>query len=145
MLRDYPVLAASGTAGPKLREGDRQVPEGVYRIVELNPNSRFHRALKLDYPNAFDATMARKDARIKLGSDICIHGKNCSTGCVALGDPAIEDLFGLVEQTGIKNVKVVIAPNDLRGHIPVKNPAVKVEWLDQFYETIGRELRPFKR
>src|SRR5258708_6605055 len=48
LLREYPVLAASGASGPKLIEGDRQVPEGVYRIVEMNPNSRFHRSCKLD-------------------------------------------------------------------------------------------------
>src|SRR5688572_1161084 len=41
-IRAYPILAASGVAGPKLREGDRQVPEGIYRIESLNPNSRFH-------------------------------------------------------------------------------------------------------
>lgn len=41
-VRDYPILAASGTAGPKLAEGDRQVPEGIYRVESLNPNSRFH-------------------------------------------------------------------------------------------------------
>src|ERR1043166_8397494 len=38
-LKTYPILAASGTSGPKLREGDRQVPEGLYQIESLNPNS----------------------------------------------------------------------------------------------------------
>ena len=47
-VRAFPVLAASGRAGPKLREGDRQVPEGCYRVASLNPNSRFHLALRLD-------------------------------------------------------------------------------------------------
>ena len=48
---EYPILAASGTAGPKLREGARQVPEGVYRELSLTPTSRFHLSLQLAYPN----------------------------------------------------------------------------------------------
>ena len=54
LIRSYPILAASGTLGPKLREGDMQVPEGLYRIESLNPNSRFHLSLRVSYPNAFD-------------------------------------------------------------------------------------------
>ena len=41
-IRSYPILAASGTPGPKLRQGDGQVPEGIYRIDSLNPNSLYH-------------------------------------------------------------------------------------------------------
>lgn len=142
-LREYPILAASGSAGPKLLQGDRQVPEGIYHIVELNPRSRFHRSLKLDYPNAFDRKQASKDGRTTLGSDICIHGKNASIGCVAIGDAAIEDLYALVEQIKPANVKVIIAPNDLREHVPVKNPTLKVEWLRELYGEIQRELCTF--
>jgi len=58
-IRAYPVLAASGTAGPKLREGDRQVPEGVYTLEYLNPNSSYHLSMKLNYPNAFDLKHAK--------------------------------------------------------------------------------------
>jgi murein L,D-transpeptidase YafK len=143
-LRDYPILAVSGTAGPKLLEGDRQVPEGIYGIVEMNPRSRFHMALKLDYPNAFDRKKALKDGRTALGSDVCIHGKTSSSGCVAIGDPAIEDLFALVQQIGQKNVKVIVAPNDLRGHMPVKNPSMKVTWLAELYGAIGQELNLYR-
>src|SRR5687767_5658938 len=57
-IASYPILAASGTLGPKLREGDRQVPEGVYALESLNPNSRFHAALRVGYPNDFDRAMA---------------------------------------------------------------------------------------
>lgn len=83
-IRNYPVLAASGHAGPKLREGDRQVPEGVYRIAHLNPNSSYHLSMKVDYPNAFDQRMARRDGRTRLGGDIFIHGKAVSIGCLAM-------------------------------------------------------------
>ena len=71
-IRDYPVLAASGHAGPKLREGDRQVPEGEYGVEALNPNSRFHVALRLDYPNAEDRAHAAREGRAGLGGDIKI-------------------------------------------------------------------------
>ena len=50
----YPVLGASGSAGPKSAEGDQQVPEGIYSIDELNPNSRYHLSLRVGYPNDFD-------------------------------------------------------------------------------------------
>ncbi len=145
LLRDYPILAASGAAGPKLADGDRQVPEGIYRIAELNPHSRFHLSMKLDFPNAFDKKMAEADGRFKLGKDICIHGKNCSVGCVAIGDPAIEDLYALVENVRPANVKIILAPNDLRGHIPVRNPNLKIAWLGDLYADIARELKPFAR
>jgi murein L,D-transpeptidase YafK len=57
-LRAYPVLAASGLSGPKLRDGDRQVPEGIYRMSLMNPNNSYYLAMKLDYPNAFDQQKA---------------------------------------------------------------------------------------
>src|SRR5262245_32383592 len=63
----YPVLAASGMPGPKLREGDLQVPEGVYRLLWLNPNSSYHLSMKVDYPNAFDLRRARAERRGNLG------------------------------------------------------------------------------
>lgn len=110
----YPVLAASGTLGPKLREGDRQVPEGVYALESLNPNSRFHAALRVGYPNDFDRAMAARDGRTNLGGDIMIHGGDASIGCLAMGDPAIEELFVLAATVGTENVKIILAPCDLR-------------------------------
>jgi murein L,D-transpeptidase YafK len=90
LIKTYPILAASGGAGPKLREGDRQVPEGLYAIESLNPNSRFHLSLRIDYPNAADRRRAQAEARTGLGGDIMIHGSNVSIGCLAMGDPAAE-------------------------------------------------------
>ena len=80
---DWPVLGASGKSGPKLREGDKQVPEGYYRVTLLNPNSNFHLSMKLDYPNAFDRTHATSDGRDRLGGNIFIHGTKSSVGCLA--------------------------------------------------------------
>ena len=57
-IYSYPVLAASGMLGPKLREGDRQVPEGFYSIISLNPNSSYHLSMELNYPNTLDQKYA---------------------------------------------------------------------------------------
>ncbi len=82
-VRSYPILGQSGVAGPKLREGDRQVPEGVYRIIGLNPNSSYHLSMELNYPNDEDLAQARLDGRDHPGSEIFIHGSNQSIGCLA--------------------------------------------------------------
>ena len=116
-LRRIPILAASGKLGPKLRDGDRQVPEGIYEIESLNPNSAYHVSLRLSYPNAFDRAQAAKDGRTKLGGDIMIHGKSGSVGCLALGDEAAEDVFTLAADAGIKNVKVICSPVDFRNRV----------------------------
>jgi hypothetical protein len=141
-IRRYPILAASGHAGPKLKQGDEQVPEGVYRIESLNPNSSYHLSMKVSYPNAFDRQMAASDGRTRLGGDIFIHGKNVSIGCVALGDRAIEELFTLVAQTGPRRVQVIIAPNDLRDEGPLLHDAAPL-WVGQLYRTIRTALAPF--
>ena len=70
----------------KLKEGDGQVPEGIYHIDSLNPNSMFHLSIRLDYPNSFDKQQGKIDGRKELGSDIMIHGNTCSSGCLAIGD-----------------------------------------------------------
>lgn len=114
LIETFPILAASGTLGPKLVEGDRQVPEGVYGVESLNPNSRFHVSLRVDYPNELDRTIARDQGRTRLGGDIMIHGGAASVGCLAIGDPAAEEVFVLAAETGVENVKIVLSPVDLR-------------------------------
>lgn len=141
-IRDYPILAASGHAGPKLREGDRQVPEGLYRVAGLNPNSSYHLSILVDYPNAFDRQMAQREKRTRLGGDIFIHGKSASIGCVAIGDVAIEDVFTLVAETGPRNVGLTFAPNDLRAAgAPLPDDAPL--WVAQLYRTIAAALAEF--
>lgn len=136
----YPILAASGKLGPKLKEGDRQVPEGSYKIIGFNPNSVFHISMKLNYPNAFDLTMARKEGRHNPGSDIFIHGNSASIGCLAMGDAAIEELFTLAYKTGRNNIEVIIAPSD-----PRKSPLIPPEespvWTKDLYKKIESRFR----
>lgn len=140
----YPVLATSGTPGPKLREGDRQVPEGVYAVQSLNPNSDFHLALRLDYPDAFDCVRGAEDGREDLGCDIMIHGDQVSRGCLAMGDPAAEDLFVLAALTGVANVQVILAPTDFRV-VDAVAPAGAPRWTPELYEEIKREITRYPK
>jgi len=141
--RDYAILAASGRPGPKLREGDRQVPEGTYRIVSLNPNSRFHLSMELNYPNESDVARAKRDGRTNLGGEIFIHGGDVSIGCLAIGDRAIEELFFLVDAVGRDNVKVVIAPNDMRRNKRVPRDPADPPWVNELYDDLCKELAAF--
>ena len=144
-IRSYPVLAASGHLGPKLREGDRQVPEGIYRIQELNPNSRFLLSLWIDYPNAFDRQQAAAENRSDLGGEIMIHGNAVSAGCLAMGDAAAEDLFVLAALTRIENISVVLTPIDFRKDTaPFAAPNESPSWTTELYQQIRRELSRYE-
>jgi L,D-peptidoglycan transpeptidase YkuD (ErfK/YbiS/YcfS/YnhG family) len=140
-IRDYRIRAASGVSGPKLREGDMQVPEGVYRIAGLNPNSHFHLSMKLNYPNEFDLFHAWREGRADPGTDIFIHGKAKSLGCLAMDDETIEELFVLTAHVGAENVKVVIAPHDPRT-FPLKADIEGLPaWTSELYSRISREIK----
>ncbi len=140
-IRSYPVLAASGHFGPKLREGDRQVPEGIYPIEEINPNSTYHLSLRVGYPNDFDWDHAVAEGRKEPGQDIMIHGNHISAGCLAMGDKAAEDLFILAADAGMPNVKVVIAPVDFRRGATVPKAAKLPPWTPALYAQIRSAMR----
>ena len=139
-VKSYRIWGASGHLGPKLREGDYQVPEGIYRIVFLNPNSMFHLSLRLDYPNKFDRAMAKADGRTDLGGDIMIHGSSASIGCIAIGDEAAEDMFVLAADTGMLHCSVISAPCDLRTQDPPTDPKSPA-WVGGLYDRIRRDMR----
>lgn len=139
-LRTYPFTAYSGDLGPKLSEGDGQIPEGVYGIEYLNPNSSYHLSMKVDYPNAFDRAKAKMDGRARLGGDIFIHGKAVTIGCIPIGDAAIEELFYLVATAGKAKVRVVIMPVDFRREVDSPEIA-SVGWKAELYESIRAELK----
>lgn len=139
LIRTYRIHGLSGVAGPKLREGDRQVPEGVYAIESLNPNSRYHLSLRVGYPNEFDRRQAGEDGRTNLGGDIMIHGGSSSIGCLAMGDEAAEELFVLAAQVGIGNVRVIICPHDLRMRPATEDPQT-VDWAGSLYGEIRQAL-----
>lgn len=140
LIHTYPIQAASGIAGPKLRLGDKQVPEGIYRIEGLNPNSHYHLSMKINYPNEFDLFHAAQEGRTEPGSDIFIHGRAVSIGCLAMGDENIEELFILTTQVGAENVKVVIAPHDPRTYPLTTDSAQLPAWTAELYANISREM-----
>lgn len=143
-IKNYPLTAFSGKLGPKLKANDMQIPEGIYHISWLNPFSQQHLSMKLDYPNSFDRTYAKVDGRKQLGGDIFIHGKDTSAGCLAIGDPAINELFVLVSRVGTGNTQVIISPTDLRKS---NSPEIRPDhprWVPQLYQTLSLELQPFK-
>lgn len=137
----YPMTGFSGKLGPKLAEGDRQIPEGVYGIEYLNPNSRFHLSLKVDYPNQDDKRWAKREGRENLGGDIMIHGKDATIGCVPIGDEAIEDVFYLVNAVGVKNVEVIIAPYDMRSGRQKRYENSSLPWYGELCAKIENALR----
>jgi hypothetical protein len=139
-IKSYPVLAASGELGPKLREGDRQVPEGLYGIESLNPNSRFHLALRVDYPNEDDRSRAALDGRSQLGGDIMIHGDDVSIGCLAMGDVAAEEFFVVAAEAGWRNGRVLISPVDFRLRTLPSDFVPAASWVDELYGRIRTEL-----
>lgn len=140
-LRAYPVKAASGALGPKLKEGDCQVPEGLYGVEYLNPNSLYHLSMKIGYPNAFDRARGKEDGRKRLGGDIMIHGDAVSAGCLAMGDEAAEDLFILAALAGVRNVSVILSPVDFRVRgLPPEAAKTLPKWTETLYPQIREAL-----
>ena len=109
LFKLYPICAFSGHLGPKLKEGDKQSPEGFYKVTKhlLNPKSKFHLAFNLGYPNTYDK------AHKRTGSYLMVHGECVSIGCYAMTNPKIEEIYKLVEQAlkkGQKHVQVHAFP-----------------------------------
>ena len=134
------MLGASGAAGPKLAEGDQQVPEGIYSIDELNPNSRYHLSLRVGYPNDFDRARGREEGRKDLGGDIMIHGGASSVGCLAVGDEAVEELFVLAADCGLANTRLILSPVDFRKReLPLSCWSLP-GWTEDLYAELRKEL-----
>ena len=91
LLKTYPMCRWSGQLGPKIREGDRQAPEGFYTVTpaQMNPNSSFHLSFDLGYPNAYDRAHGRT------GAHLMVHGSCSSSGCFAMTDEAISEVYAL--------------------------------------------------
>jgi len=143
-ITSYPFTAFSGHLGPKFREGDRQIPEGIYGVGYLNPDSKFHLSININYPNAFDKKMAKEEKRTNLGSAIMIHGNAVTVGCIPIGDEKIEEVYHLVEKVGILNTKIILAPIDFRIR-DVKVGKSKHPWVKELYHTIKEEMKKFNQ
>ncbi len=92
LFASYPICRWSGYLGPKLKEGDRQSPEGFYTVSkrQLNPNSRWHRSFNLGFPNIFDRSHKRT------GSYLMVHGGCSSIGCYAMTNAAMDEIWRIV-------------------------------------------------
>ncbi|MEN8904335.1 MAG: L,D-transpeptidase family protein [Clostridiales bacterium] len=142
-IKTYKILGASGKLGPKLKEGDCQVPEGIYKIIGMNPKSKYYYAMLIDYPNEFDKKKAAEVNRTNLGGDICIHGTNLSVGCIAIGDYS-KELYDLVEQVKLNNTKVIISPYDFRNQEELSIDS-EIDFIPELYEKIKKELGDFHK
>jgi len=91
LLKTYPICRWSGDLGPKVREGDRQAPEGFYSITpaQMNPQSLYYLSFNTGYPNAYDKAMGHT------GSQLMVHGDCSSRGCYAMTDEQIAEIYSL--------------------------------------------------
>jgi len=115
LCKTYPVCAYSGELGPKLKQGDKQSPEGFYTITkkQLKPNSKYHLALNLGFPNQYDKYQKRT------GSYLMIHGKCSSTGCYAMQNRQIEEIYNMAKnalENGQSSFEVHIFPFKMTAH-----------------------------
>jgi hypothetical protein len=142
-IHTYPLTASSGHLGPKLKEHDLQIPEGIYSLTAFNPFSKMHLSMMINYPNAFDRKKAAKEGRRHLGGNIFLHGKAESVGCLAIGNHAIDQLFMLSRRVGLEQIQVIIAPNDLRRARPATKTLAGPRWLPELYQHIESALSHF--
>lgn len=95
LLKTYEICKWSGKLGPKIKEGDRQAPEGFYTIrpAQMNPKSNYHLAFNLGFPNAYDKAYGRT------GSHLMVHGACSSRGCYAMEDEQIQEIYSLARES----------------------------------------------
>ena len=110
LVKSYPFCAASGELGPKRKEGDEQVPEGLYEVPEFNPTSDYHLSMKVSYPNASDRL--RSDPK-RPGGLIYLHGNCASIGCIAIQDEPIEEVYLIAIDAKRRPIRFDIFPTRL--------------------------------
>ena len=95
ILKTFPICRWSGQLGPKVREGDRQAPEGFYSITpaQMNPNSSYYLSFDTGFPNAFDRANNRS------GKYLMVHGTCSSMGCFAMTDEAVSEIYALARDS----------------------------------------------
>jgi murein L,D-transpeptidase YafK len=109
LLRTYPICRWSGELGPKIKQGDRQAPEGFYTITpgQMNPNSNYYLAINTGFPNAYDRANDRS------GAFLMIHGDCSSAGCYAMTDEQIAEIYSLARESffgGQKSFQIQALP-----------------------------------
>lgn len=139
LIKTYPFCTNSGTLGPKRKEGDRQIPEGIYFIDRFNPKSSFYLSLGINYPNEADLILGDVNAP---GSDIFIHGGCASVGCISITDDKIKEVYTLANQAfqnGQQQIPVHIFPLHLTSERLGILSLSKTSWnkYQSFWEELG--------
>lgn len=119
LYKTYNICRLSGKLGPKRKEGDLQVPEGYYEIVDFNYHSKYYLSLGLNYPNKSDKILSKYS---KLGGNIYIHGSCVSVGCLAMGNENIKEIFDICEiakSKGQSYIPVHIYPINFNNYLSV--------------------------
>jgi murein L,D-transpeptidase YafK len=95
LLKTYSICKWSGVLGPKIKEGDRQAPEGIYIVTpaQMNPASHYYLSFNIGYPNAFDRAWGRT------GSNLMVHGACSSSGCYSMTDEDAGEIFSLARDS----------------------------------------------
>ena len=103
LLKVYPICRWSGDLGPKVKEGDRQAPEGFYPITPglMNPNSNYYLAINTGFPNVYDKANNRH------GAFLMIHGDCSSRGCYAMTDEEIGEIYSLARDAFLGGQKEI--------------------------------------
>ncbi|MEP7239828.1 MAG: murein L,D-transpeptidase family protein [Devosia sp.] len=109
LVKTYDICAWSGTLGPKVKEGDRQAPEGFYTITPglMNPNSNYYLAFNTGFPNKFDRAWGRT------GANLMVHGDCSSAGCYSMTDESVAEIFALARESfrgGNTSIQLEIYP-----------------------------------
>jgi murein L,D-transpeptidase YafK len=93
-FKTYPICAYSGGLGPKLKQGDRQAPEGFYLVSfdQMNPKSKYHLSFDIGFPNSYDRAYGRT------GQNLMVHGDCTSSGCYSMTDAVIEEIYILARE-----------------------------------------------
>jgi len=120
LLKTYPICRWSGELGPKIKEGDRQAPEGFYSITpgQMNPNSAYYLSFDLGYPNAYDRSWGRT------GAQLMVHGDCSSRGCYSMTDEQISEIYALGRDSffgGQKSFQVQAYPFRMTGQNMAKH------------------------
>jgi murein L,D-transpeptidase YafK len=108
-FKTYPICSYSGNLGPKVKQGDRQAPEGFYSVSldRMNPRSKYHLSFDVGFPNTYDRAYGRT------GANIMVHGDCTSSGCYAMTDAVVEEIFALTRealQNGQSEIQIQAFP-----------------------------------
>jgi len=140
LFKSYQVCALSGKLGPKRKEGDLQVPEGLYYINEFISNSDYHFSLGINYPNQSDLFFADQQAP---GGEIYIHGKCATVGCIPILNNPIEELYvlaSIIHQQGQDYIPVHIFPIKFSNDYAIKQ-LQNHTMFNPHYQALSEQLK----